>query len=94
MNAPIAIQRYRTSSSSVASGSRGNAVRSTTTMIAVQCAWCCEVKINGRYTQLGLSSLVHEIDLPAQGGVIAHYAVSHGICPSCKERLTRRPLAA
>ncbi len=64
------------------------------TMITTQCAWCREVKVGGRYTPLGLSALVHEIDLPAKSGKTIHYAVSHGICDPCKERMLGHRLAA
>ena len=62
--------------------------------ITTQCAWCREVKIGGRYTQLGLASLVHEIDLPAKDGRTVHYLVSHGVCEPCKAQVMGRPLAA
>jgi hypothetical protein len=62
--------------------------------MTTQCAWCREVKIAGRYVELGLTSLVHEIDLPAKDGHTRHYLVSHGVCDPCKERVIGRPLAA
>jgi hypothetical protein len=63
-------------------------------MITTQCAWCREVKLAGRYVELGLTSLIHEIDLPGKNGRTLHYVVSHGVCDPCKERLIARPLAA
>ncbi len=64
------------------------------TMITTQCAWCRDIKVNGRYTRVGLNVLVQEIDLPARSGKHVHYEVSHGVCDSCKERLLGRSLAA
>lgn len=62
--------------------------------IVVQCAWCREVKVNGSYTALRLPALVHELDLPARRGKTVHYAVSHGICDPCKQRVLSHSLAA
>jgi len=56
-------------------------------MVMTQCAWCREVKIGGSFVGLGLTSLVHQIDLPARNGRQVHYIVSHGICEPCKDRL-------
>ncbi len=64
------------------------------TMITTQCAWCGQVKVGGRYTRLGLTALLHEIDLPSRSGESVHYQVSHGICDPCKERILGRSLAA
>ena len=63
-------------------------------MITTQCAWCRGVKIAGHYGELGLASLVHEIDLPLKDGRTRHYLVSHGVCDPCKARIIGRPLAA
>ncbi len=63
-------------------------------MIISQCAWCHDIKVGGKYTSLGLNALVHEIDLPAKPGKIVHYAVSHGVCDPCKERVLGHSLAA
>lgn len=59
----------------------------SSSMIATQCAWCREIRVNGRFVELGLNSLVHEIDLPADDGHAVHYLVSHGVCGPCKARL-------
>ncbi len=63
-------------------------------MIITQCAWCRDVKVGGRYTHFGLRVLVHEIDLPAKHGKTVHYAVSHGLCNPCKDRMFGHSLAA
>jgi hypothetical protein len=63
-------------------------------MITTQCAWCRGVKVSGRYVELGLACLVHEIDLPGKDGRTRHYVVSHGVCDPCKARVMGQPLAA
>lgn len=64
------------------------------TLITIQCAWCRRVKVDGSYTGLGLTLLVHEIDLTGRSGKRVHYEVSHGVCPPCKERVLGHSLAA
>ncbi len=62
--------------------------------IAIKCAWCRQVKVGRHYKHLGLTVLLHEIDLPGKSGKSVHYEVSHGICELCKAQVLGRSLAA
>lgn len=70
------------------------AVVLTRSAIITQCAWCGNVKVAGSYKALGIKGLIQEIDLPAEWGTTIHYAVSHGICDPCKDRMAVYSLAA
>ena len=70
------------------------AIIHTKSAIITQCAWCREVKVGANYRALGLKSLIHEVDMPAENGRIVHFGVSHGICDPCKERMLGYSLAA